>query len=712
MQKNSSPINTPIQDISRVGPQYGAKLKKLGISTVRDLFYHFPHRYEDYSLLLEPDEIVEGQTCTIIGQIKKTKITYTFRRRMAIVETWVGNENRLIKAIWFNQPYLSESLKEGQMIAISGKPVHKKTLIFQNPAHEFVRKDFDPQDPIKDLIHTGRLVPIYPETEGVSSRWLRYILRPLIPYVFNVPEFLPKGIIKAQKLLELPKALIGIHFPPNQKMLSLAKKRLAFDEILLIQLMVLLQKQSWHDQKAVAIKFDQPLVKEFVSNLPFHLTNSQRLSAWEILQDLSKNSPMNRLLEGDVGSGKTVVSAISALQAVKAGYQVAFMAPTEILAQQHYKTITHALKKYNLNIALLTASTPKKKSEREELLNDIKYGNIKILIGTHSLIQESVKFKNLSLVVIDEQHRFGVMQRASLLKQITHLEDGLNKTTPHLLSMTATPIPRTLSLTVYGSLDLSLLNEIPAGRQTIKTKIISVPKNRQATYLFIEEEVANGRQAFVVCPKIEPKTGPLKKGHLNIVEEEIKAVKSEYEKLSKQIFPKLKIGLLHGKIKAMEKEKIMQDFSDKKIDILVTTSVIEVGIDVPNATIMMIEGADRFGLAQLHQLRGRVGRGSHQSYCFLLSTSGKETARLKAVIDAKNGFELAEKDLQLRGPGQFFGTQQSGLPDLAMVSLTDSALIKNARQVASQIIAEDPQLKNHSQILERLKEFQQGLHRE
>jgi len=494
--------------------------------------------------------------------------------------------------------------------------------------------------------------------------------------------------------MNLSHAIEQIHFPDNISLAQKARQRLSFDELFLIQLTTLKQKQKLNQETAINIPFNEPLIKTFVKNLPFKLTNDQRIAAWEIFQDISKKQPMNRLLNGDVGSGKTIIALMTGLEIAKNGYQVAFMAPTEILAKQHFETFNKLLKKYKLKITLLIGSTKNK----TQIKKQIAQGKIDIIIGTHALIQEGLFFKNLALAIIDEQHRFGVAQRAALQKRIYQIEDGL-PTIPHLLSMTATPIPRTLTLTIYGDLDISLIKELPKGRKKIITKLFT-PNNRQKAYDFIREQIKQKKQAFVVCPLIDESEKMI-----------IKSVTQEYEKLSKEIFPDFKIAMIHGKLKSKDKEKIIKDFKNRKIDILISTSVIEVGVDMPNATIMLIEGADRFGLAQLHQFRGRIGRSIHQSYCFLFTDSltQKTNQRLKAITISQDGFELAEKDLKIRGAGDFLGTRQWGLPDLTMASLNDIDLIKQTRQAASIVLEKN--LIN--QILERkLKKFQKTIHME
>jgi ATP-dependent DNA helicase RecG len=778
-------LDSPIETIPRVSAIYAKRLGHLGIKTVRDLIYHFPLRYDDLSKVAKIGDARANETITVRGQIINIHAFRTPRKRMFIIEALIKDNSGTIRAIWFNQPFLLRTLKKNEWVSLAGKVNDDgKTLFFSNPAHETIRLEQLGADSKSTGRHTGRLVPIYPETTKLTSKWLRYILDLVFPQAISeFKDFLPPEIKKSQKLIDLDAALKKIHFPQTQKDIDEARRRLGFDELFLIQLFILEQKRKWQLNRAVKIKFDQALIKQFVDSLPFKLTNAQRKAAWEILQNLEKTTPMNRLLEGEVGSGKTVVAAIAALQTVKNGYQVAFMAPTEILARQHFEEITKLFIKQNIQIGLLTSGESKisynlpvgNKQEIEtvkksELLQKIKRGQIQIIICTHSLIQEKVQFssedesaiqpnfsaassgpnrspsksfsgKNLALAIVDEQHRFGVQQRAALQKNITQMEDGLETTIPHLLSMTATPIPRTLALTIYGDLDLSLLNELPKGRQKIITKIVA-PANRQKAYNFIRQQVKDGRQVFVICPRIERQSSGGNGNETRIINSqssdatarqneyrnqltlydkrkllwaEVKAVTEEYKKLSEKIFPDLKVAMLHGKIKTKEKEQIMRDFREKKCDILVSTSVIEVGLDIPNATVMMIEGADRFGLAQLHQFRGRVGRGEFQSYCFLFTDSYSRFVRqrLQALVSTQNGFELAEKDLEIRGPGEFYGTRQWGLPDLTMASLMDVKLIKECRREAEKLLANNSSgLTKYPLLADRLKKFQLLVHLE
>ena len=679
-------LNSKISDIKKVGPAYLKKLHKLNIKTIQDLFFHFPYRYEDFSQILSIDQLKENKKATIQAEIIDIKNIRLFHRNMTLTEALVKDNTGTIKVVWFNQPYLTETLKKGILINLSGKlTFSKKTLCLSNPVHEIAKQN---------TVHTGRLVSVYHETEGLSSRYIRYIIKPILDLTDQINDFLPKEIKDKFQLLDLNKAIKQIHFPDNLLFAQRARQRLSFDELFLIQLTTLRQKQKLTKEKAISIPFNQKLIKTFVKNLPFKLTNDQRLAAWEIFQDLSKNKPMNRLLDGDVGSGKTIVALMATLEVAKADYQIAIMAPTEILARQHFESFNQILKKHKLKIDLLIGSTKNKAQLKKEIFK----GKIDIVIGTHALIQESLKFKNLALTIIDEQHRFGVVQRAALQKRVYNIEDGL-PTIPHLLSMTATPIPRTLALTIYGDLDISIIKELPKGRQKIITQLIA-PNDRKKSYNFITEQIKNKKQVFVICPLIDESE-----------KLEVKSVTQEYEKLSKEIFPQFTIAMLHGKLKPKEKEQIMNDFKNKKIDILVSTSVIEVGVDIPNATVMIIEGADRFGLAQLHQFRGRIGRGKDQSYCFLFTDSLAKTThqRLKAIISAKDGFELAEKDLKLRGPGNFIGTRQWGLPDLVMASLDDLDLIKKSRQAASMIIKNNI---TNPELEKKIKIFNQNIHLE
>jgi len=716
-------LSSPIWEIPRIGPQTQRRLKRLGIETIGELIFHFPNRYEDFSDITPISSVEAGKTVCIQGKITNIKNIRIFKRRMVITEAQVTDDSGTIKVTWFNQPYLTNTLKSGDFVFLAGKMTSKKGRKYlSSPAYEKIPSQFIENGTEYDSTHMGRIIPVYPETEGLSSRWLRFIIKPLLSKLKNeIHESLPEEIKTKYDLMPIRMAIWQIHFPETLKKADLARKRFVFEELFELALVILKEKIRLAKEKATIIPFNLDLIKKFTAKLPFKLTNDQKKSAWQILKDLEKPKPMNRLLDGDVGSGKTVVAVMAALNTVKTGLQVAFMAPTEILTKQHFRTISESLKGFKLNIGLITGKENLfngKKIKRKEILEKTKKGKIDILIGTHALVQGKVEFKKLGLVIIDEQHRFGIEQRAKLCKKQGFM--------PHLLSMSATPIPRTLALTIYGDLDLSLIKEMPKGRKKIITKIIP-PEKRKAAYDFIRREAEEGRQIFVICPRIEPssasssaeasKEKKATDGQDPLLDErsfsrwEVKAVKQEYEKLSKEIFPDLKVGMLHGKMKTEEKESVLKSFRNKKTDILVSTSVIEVGIDFPNATIMMIEGADKFGMAQLHQFRGRVGRGEFQSFCFLFSEF-QNNPRLRAMVASQDGFELAEKDLKLRGPGDLTGQRQWGIPDFVMASLKDIELIEKTRTAAKEILQKDPELKKFPFLRERLAGFQQRLHLE
>lgn len=691
-------LDTPIIKTRKIDARRRKALKKLGLSTIKDLIFYFPKRYDDFSTISLIKNLKINEKATVRGTVLTINNSQTFRKKFNITEAIIADETSSIKVIWFNQPYIKNYLNPGTYATFHGKieQSYPAGLQITSPAYEKFKKD---------SMHTGRIVPIYSETAYLTSKWLRFIIKPLLKYTINLKDWLPAEIKKRQNLIDLKEALYQIHFPKNLKFLSQARKRLAFDELFLIQLDALTKKYKWQNNISYKINFDKDLVQKFLGTLSFKLTSAQKISAWEILKDLEKEKPMNRLLEGDVGSGKTLVAAIAILQTISDSFQAALMAPTEILAKQHFESFIRLFRPYNFRIGLITRNNrlifdPKLKKKiintsKDKIIKKTNDGSLNLVIGTHALIQDNIKFNKMALAVIDEQHRFGVKQRAQLKKI-----DSMPKISSHLLSMTATPIPRTLALGIYGDLDLSLIDEMPPGRQKIITKLVA-PHHRKKAYSFIKNLIAKGRQIFVVCPLIEESD---KLG--------VRSAIAEHKKLSKIIFPEFEIGLLHGKLKNEEKDKTMQDFISGNIDILVSTSVIEVGIDVPNATIMMIEGAERFGLSQLHQFRGRVGRGKYQSYCFLFTDSHSENAlkRLKALLDCHNGFKLAEIDLELRGPGEIYGIKQSGLADLQMASLTDYDLIKKTRLEAAKIIMKDPQINNFPELRKKLKELSSTIH--
>lgn len=735
-------LNEPLENIKGIGPKFLKKLEHFKIKTVRDLLWHFPFRYEDFSEILKIIDLQVGQEVTVQGVIEDIKPRKSWKRGMLIIEAKISDETGNIKAIWFNQRFLLAVLKKGRLVSLSGKVVAAKdgSLCLSHPTHEFINQAIIESEQ-KETKHTARLVPIYPETRGFTSKAFRYLIKPILDDMGKIPESLPKEILDKYKILGINEALYKIHFPDDIKETRLARERFAFEDLFYLQIFNLREKLRWAMEKAYAFKIDLDYIKKLLEKIPFELTVSQKKSLWEILKDLEKPRPMNRLLQGDVGSGKTIVAVIAALatvsenkpdaadsasvatsakEAAMTGKQVAFMAPTEVLTNQHYQTFKNFFGNFNSGIGLITSSGAKvfygdgleTDVKKPELIKKIQTGETKIIFGTHALIQKNIKFNDLGFVVIDEQHRFGVRQRAQLIS-------GSGKEMPHFLSMSATPIPRTLSLTVFGDLDLSIIDELPKGRKEIITKIVSA-ENRDKAYAFIRGQVKKGRQAFVICPRIELTIDDMQpatkenKNNLWSMWDDVKNVKDEYEKLSKKVFPDLKVSMLHGKMKAKEKEKIMKDFKDGRVDILVSTSVIEVGVDIPNATIMIIESSERFGLAQLYQFRGRVGRGEHQSFCFLFTELKSQNVlkRLRSLINAKSGFELAEKDLEFRGPGEFLGQSQTGIPDLAMRSLQNPEIVKEAREAAVFIIQKDSNLKTYPQLAEKIAQFQTQIHME
>ncbi|MCH7492667.1 ATP-dependent DNA helicase RecG [Patescibacteria group bacterium] len=690
-------LDTKVGELPRVGKILSKKLNKLGLFTVRDLLFYYPFRYQDFSTISHIADIQPNTQITIKGQINLIANKRIFRRKMYITECLITDDTGSMKAVWFNQPFITKMLKQGDTAYFSGKvELTAYGIQMVGPTYEKIKKE---------QTHTARIVPVYSVTENLTAKQIRYLIKLVLPLARDLPDWIPEKIIKHNKLINLAAAIREVHFPTNKNTLSQARHRLKFNELFLIQLNNQNIRHRLKQIKALPIKFNAELTKKFIASLPWPLTANQKEVGWDILKAISFDHPMNRLLEGDVGSGKTVVATLIMLNVVDNGFQAALMAPTEILAQQHFKTISTILEKFHISLALLTrtnkllnntSTTPKKITEA------IRTGQAQIIIGTHALIQKKITFSRLGFIVIDEQHRFGVDQRKMLKQKSQEKKDNSQAIYPHLLSMTATPIPRSLALTLYGDLDLSIITQMPQGRKKIITKIVS-PDKRQAAYDFIRNEIKKGRQAFVICPLIEESD---KLG--------VRAVTVEYKKLSREIFPNLKVDLLHGKLKADKKESVMQKFTHHETNILVATSVVEVGIDVPNASVMMIEGAERFGLAQLHQFRGRVGRAKHQSYCFIFtdSESAKTLARLQALVTAKNGFELAEMDLEFRGPGEVFGLMQSGFPGLKIAKLTDVELIQQTKKAAEYIFANDANLTTYPQIRDKILKNNQNLHLE
>lgn len=678
-------LDTTLDKIYGIGPKIFKKLQKIGLNTVSDAIFYYPFRYEDFSHLKQINELINEESATIKGKIILLNNKRSPRKRMNITEMLLEDNSGQIQIVWFNQPYIKNTLQIGDEIYVSG--VVKKSLL----GPSLVNPNYEKTD--RDTSHTARIIPIYPSTEHLSQKQLRYVIKQSLSCLNLVKEKLPNEIIECEKLLNLQESLKQIHFPDNYEKLELAKKRLSFDEIFLLSCLSKYIKKQNIELSAPVIKFKEKQIKEFVTKIPFELTEDQRKSTWQILQNINEKIPMNRLLEGDVGSGKTIVSFICAYNVILNKFQTILMSPTQILAKQHFENAVKFFKDYNINILLLTNSDRLLFNGKKELAQKLTKNEVfkfvkksDFIIGTHSLIQKDIEFKNIGLIVIDEQHRFGVKQRQELTKK--------SDISPHFLSMTATPIPRSLALTIYGDLDISRILQKPVGRKKIITKFVSA-HNRTKAYEFIYNQINAGRQVFVVCPLINESD---KLG--------VKSVLSEYEKLNTEIFPNLKIGFLHGKMKEAEKQKVLKSFSLNETKILVSTSVIEVGIDFPNATIMMVEGADRFGLASLHQFRGRVGRGEHQSFCFLFSESNSEKTkkRLEILTKTDDGFELAEFDLKFRGSGDLYGIKQSGfMTGIKIADLSDLELIKKcnvwAQYVFEKGLEKFPEIKKEVEIL-------------
>lgn len=726
-------LATSLDQIKGVGPKTAAELRQAGLETVGDILLFLPRKHEDFTNVTPITELQPGKV-TIRARCQQIS-TRPVRRGLRLTTAVLGDDTSKLNAVWFNQPYRVQQLGgSDEWFYFSGTfEYNYGRYQLTNPTAELA----------KELpVQADRLLPVYHAVRGLKSQTVRKVIEQLRPLMSVLPETLPPSVVQSEQLLDRAAAISAMHFPRNEREVEQARQRLAFEELFELVLASQLNKIDNQKLAGFAIPFEKSVVQDFVKKLPFALTNAQRRAAWDILQDFENARPMNRLLQGDVGSGKTVVAGLAARQAASAGYQTAFMAPTEILARQHAETLARLLEPFGVTVGLLIGSV--KGKARQTLYQQIASGAVDVVVGTHALIQDKVEFHRLGFVIIDEQHRFGVEQRQRLLMKVKAervgsgaldtlsepmtIAAGSSRETgrvapgsrarhggeesvssalldakkpsvaaamPHLLAMTATPIPRSLALTVYGELDVSVLDELPRGRRPILTKIIS-PPSREAAYAAIDQQIAQGRQVYVVCSLIADSDSS-----------DRKSVEAEYKRLKNSIFSRYRIAMLHGKMSASEKDQIMQDFKDQKYDILVSTTVIEVGVDVPNATIMMIEDADQFGLAQLHQLRGRVGRGQHQSYCYLMmSTNNKPSQRLREIEKSSDGFHLAEVDMSLRGPGEIYGRMQHGALNLQIATLADTQLIARAQKAAKRFIDSGESLSKYPALEARIRHNQ------
>jgi ATP-dependent DNA helicase RecG len=673
-------LDASVTVLPGVGPRHAQTLARLGIHTLRDMLYYFPRRYDDYSKLTPINRLQYGEEVTVIGTVQNISSRPLRSGQVQLVEAIVSDGSGALRVTWFNQGWVGKRIQSGHPISLSGKvDLYLGRPVMNSP-------EWEPLE--QQQISTNRIVPVYALTAQITQRWLRKIMNQVVMYwAPRVQDPIPPEVLRSARLVDLQSALVQMHFPDSWEDLENARQRLAFDEIFLLQLGVLRQKQTWEARTARVFETEENWLADRVVLLPFPLTGAQARALEDIRHDLSSGRPMNRLLQGDVGSGKTVVAALSIGMVVRHGAQAAMMVPTSILAEQHYKSLLRLMTEVgeqaeegsepqpvmlqNWEVRLMIGATPE--AEKDEIRRGLAEGWIKLVIGTHALIEDPVQFADLQLTIVDEQHRFGVEQRAALRAK------GNN---PHLLVMTATPIPRSLALTVYGDLDLTVMDEMPAGRQPVGTYILA-PRERERAYSLIRSQTQQGRQAFVIYPLVEESE-----------KSKARAAVEEFNRLQAEIFPNLKLGLLHGRLRPEEKDDVMSRFRDGEVHILVATSVVEVGVDVPNATVMLIEGANCFGLSQLHQFRGRVGRGGEQAYCLLVpdKPDALENERLQVMAETNDGFILAERDLEQRGPGQFLGTRQSGFAELQLASLTDVRLIEKARRQAQAVFEQDPDL--------------------
>jgi ATP-dependent DNA helicase RecG len=685
-------LNASVTVLPGVGPKHAKTLERLGLKTLEDMLYFFPRRYDDYSQLKPINRLEYGEQVTVIGTVQSATNRKVRNGRVNITEGIISDGTGNLRVTWFNQPWIAKKLRSGIQVVLSGKiDQYLGRIIMNSPEIEQIEQQ---------NLHTNRIVPVYPLTANITQRWLRRLMHRVITYwAPKIEDPLPKDLRHDNNLVDLSNAILQVHFPDSMQQLQAARYRLAYEEILYLQLGMLEQKRAWQERTARVFDVPDEWLNDQIARLPFSLTNAQQHALADVRADLSSGHPMNRLLQGDVGSGKTVIAALGIAMVVRHASQTALMAPTSILAEQHFASMKSLLAGENGALAehqirLMIGATPE--SEKQDIRDGLASGEIKLVVGTHALIEDPVKFADLQLTIIDEQHRFGVDQRAALRAK------GDN---PHLMVMTATPIPRSLALTVYGDLDLLVMDEMPPGRQVIDTHIL-LPRERERAYTLIRNQVSDGSQAFIIYPLIENSESD---GDID-GQEASQAAVDEHRRLQSEVFPEYQLGLLHGKLKPDEKEQAMKRFRDGDYQIMVSTSVVEVGVDIPNATVMLIEGANRFGLAQLHQFRGRVGRGEAKAYCLLIpeTEDAAENERLSAMITTNDGFALAEIDLNQRGPGDFLGKRQSGYTkQLHMATLTDVQLIEKAQRSAKNLIEKDPDLSlpEHQELAATLSHF-------
>lgn len=699
-------LDTPISAMGRIGKSAAAALARLGLRTAGDLLRHLPVRHDDLTRVVPIAELVPGEVATVHGRVELIASRRSFRRRMVVTEAVVADDTGQLKVAWFHQPYVAKILTPGTKVSLAGR-VDGNTLQLSmaSPTYERLVEDRPPT-------HTSRLVPVYPATDGASQKQIRFLVSEAIPLAAKLPDPLPENLRKQRGLAWRGDAVRWYHFPDSAEQLEVARRRLAFDELLLLSLRGRMVLAASRGAVAPAIHADIPAIQQLVAGLPFKLTDDQRSAAWQILKDMAEPQAMQRLLQGDVGSGKTAVAAIACLAAAKAGFQACLLAPTAVLAEQHWATLTKVLAGQGVGVCLLTAARREwwdgqqsYAGTKADVAKRLKQGKVSIAVGTHALLSEGVPLNRLALVVVDEQHRFGVNQRAALLKSDAAASSRATGGSrgAHLLTMTATPIPRTLALLLYGQLECSTLRQKPVGRTPVATHVLP-PHRRDDLYEAMRREVAAGRQAFIVCPRVA-ETDSMG----------VRAATTEFERLRDGPLSGLRLGLLHGQLRPKQKTEAMRRFLAGELDVLVTTTVIEVGVDVPNATLVAIEGAERFGLAQLHQLRGRVGRSQHASSCYLLCETGRPDAlqRLHLLERHDDGFALAEADLQIRGPGQLLGTEQSGqMSQLKVASLADQELIRLASAAAEQLLAADSTLARSPQLAEALRHLETTSHLE